>query len=144
MTTRTFTATAEMPVSAEAAFTYLVDPRHRADWQSSLLSVDVPADEEPHLGQAWTELTAVGVRPSLVVVEFAPFRAWAEEGTWRGVRADLRLRFTETAGGCRVRADGEVSGSGAYGLAALASGLVAGRAIAADLGKASRILGERA
>ena len=132
-----------MPHSAEQAFTYLVDPRNRPRWQSSLLSVDVPADEEPHLGQAWSELTAVGVRPHLVVTELVPFRVWAESGTWRGVRADLRLRFTESAGGCRVQAEGEVAGSGPYAVAAAVSGLLAGKAIAADLRKASRLIGEQ-
>ena len=90
-----------MPHPAERAFAYLVDPRVRPVGQSSLLSSDLPDDEEPHLGQAWTELTVVGARPSLVVVEMAPFRTWAERGTWRGVEATLRLRFTATAGGCR-------------------------------------------
>ncbi|CAM3704047.1 SRPBCC family protein [Nocardioides zeicaulis] len=105
--------------------------------------MDVPADEEPHLGQAWSELTAVGVRPHLVVTEFVPFRVWAESGTWRGVRADLRLRFTARGAGCRVQAEGEVSGSGLYAVAALSSGLVAGRAIGADLRKAGRLIEER-
>ena len=122
-----------MTHTAEQAFTYLVDPRLRPEWQSSLLSTDVPEDEEPHLGQAWTELTVVGVRPSMVVFEFVPFRSWAERGTWRGVEATLRLRFTETPRGCRVLAEGEVTGSGVYAVAAGSSGLVAGRAIAADL-----------
>ena len=62
-------------------------------------------------------------------------------GTWRGVEATLRLRFTETAHGCRVRADGEVSGSGVWALAAGSAGLLAGRAIAADLGNAGRVMG---
>jgi hypothetical protein len=130
----------ELTHPAERAFAYLVDPRLRPEWQSSLLSTDTPPDEEPHLGQAWTELTMVGVRPSLVVVEFAPFRSWAERGTWRGVEATLRLRFTETARGCRVHAEGEVSGSGAWSVAARSSGLLAGRAIAADLRKAGRTM----
>jgi hypothetical protein len=103
----------------------------------------VPDDEEPHLGQAWSELTAVGVRPHLVVTEFVPFRTWAERGTWRGVEASLHLRFTARAGGCRVQAEGEVTGSGLYAVAAVSSGLLAGRAIAADLRKAGRILADR-
>ena len=103
----------------------------------------MPADEEPHLGQAWSELTAVGVRPHLVVTEFVPFRVWAESGAWRGVRADLRLRFTALASGCRVDAEGEVSGSGPYAVAAAVSGVVAGRAIAADLRKAGRLIAAR-
>jgi hypothetical protein len=132
-----------MPCSAEHAFTYLVDPRNRPEWQSSLLSTDVPADEEPHLGQTWTELTVLGVRPRLVVVELAPYRSWAERGTWRGVEATLRMRFTGTGRGCRVQAEGEVSGTGLYAVAAGSSGLLAGPAIAADLRKAGRILAER-
>ena len=132
-----------MPHPAERAFAYLVDPRVRPEWQSSLLSTDVPDDEEPHLGQAWTELTVVGARPSLVVVEMAPFRTWAERGTWRGVEATLRLRFTATAGGCRVVAEGEVSGTGVYAVAAAGSGLLAWRAIAADLRTASHRIASR-
>lgn len=132
-----------MPHTPEQAFTYLVDPRNRPEWQSSLLSVDVPDDEEPHLGQAWTELTVVGVRPSLVVTELVPYRTWAEVGTWRGVRASLRLRFTAMSGGCRVTAEGEVSGSGLYAVAAGSSGLLAKRAIAADLRTAGHRIAAR-
>jgi hypothetical protein len=103
----------------------------------------VPEDEEPHLGQAWTELTMVGVRPSMVVIEFVPFRTWAETGTWRGVEATLRLRFTGTTTGCRVVAEGEVTGSGVYAVAAGSSGLLAGRAIAADLRTATHRIAAR-
>ena len=85
----------------------------------------------------------VGVRPSLVVFEFVPFRTWAERGTWRGVDATLRLRFTATPGGCRVTAEGEVSGSGVYAMAAGSSGLLARRAIAADLRTASHRIAAR-
>lgn len=106
--------------------------------------MDVPEDEEPHLGQTWTELTVVGVRPSLVVTEFVPFRVWAERGTWRGVEASLRLRFTGTREGCRVVAEGEVSGAGMYAVAARSSGLLAGRAIAADLKTAGHRIAQRA
>ena len=104
----------------------------------------MPEDEEPHLGQTWTELTVVGVRPSLEVVELVPFRSWAERGTWRGVVATLRLRFTGTLEGCRVVAEGEVSGAGMYAVAARSSGLLAGRAIAADLKTAGHRIAQRA
>jgi hypothetical protein len=104
----------------------------------------VPEDEEPHLGQTWTELTVVGVRPRLEVVEFEPFRSWAERGAWRGVEATLRLRFIATRDGCRVVADGEVSGSGLYAVAAGSSGLLAKRAIAADLRTAGHRIAQRA
>jgi len=132
-----------MPVSAEVAFRYLCDPRNRPEWQSSLRSVTVPDDEEPHLGQAWRETTAVGVRPHMETTELVPFRVWTEVGRWRGVSATLTLHFTHVVGGCRVRADGEVTGRGAWSLPAGAAGLLASQAIAADLRKASRILAAR-
>ena len=130
-------------MSAEAAFRYLSDPRKRPEWQSSLLSVAVPPDEEPHLGQTWSETTAVGVRPHLETTVFEPFRAWAETGHWRGVTATLALHFTDVPGGCRVRATGEISGQGAWAVPAGAAGLLASKAIAADLRKAGRILASR-
>ena len=133
-----------MPVSAEIAFRYLCDPRNRAEWQSSLRSVEVPADEEPHLGQTWRETTSVGVRPQMETTELAPFRVWTERGHWRGVSATLTLHFTDMVGGCRVRAEGEVSGRGGWALPAGAAGLLASQAIAGDLRKAGRILGSRA
>jgi hypothetical protein len=132
-----------VPVSAEVAFRYLCDPRHRPEWQSSLRSVTVPADEEPHVGQAWRETTAVGVRPHMETTELVPYRVWTEVGRWRGVSARLTLHFTDVVGGCRVRADGEVTGRGAWALPAGAAGLLASQAIAADLRKAGRILASR-
>jgi hypothetical protein len=132
-----------MPVSAAEAFRYLCDPRNRPEWQSSLRSVDVPADEEPHLGQAWRETTSVGVRPHMETTELTPYRVWTERGSWRGVTATLSLHFTDVVGGCRVRADGEVSGRGPWVVPATAAGLLASAAIAADLRKAGRILAGR-
>ena len=132
-----------MPVPAKVAFAYLCDPRNRPEWQSSLRSVTVPADEEPHLGQAWRETTAVGVRPHMETTELTPFRVWTERGEWRGVSATLTLSFTEVVGGCRVRATGELAGRGGWALPAAAAGLLASQAIGADLRKAGRILGAR-
>jgi uncharacterized protein YndB with AHSA1/START domain len=140
---RAISATVEYAVPAEVAFRYLADPRNRPEWQSSLLSVEVPTDEVPHLGQAWRERTAIGVRPHMQTTELQPFRVWTERGTWRGVTATLSLHFTDTAGGCRVRAEGEVSGRGIWGIPAGTAGLLASRAIAADLRKAGRILASR-
>ncbi|WP_372496479.1 SRPBCC family protein [Nocardioides astragali] len=133
-------ATVELPVSAEVAFRYLCDPRNRPEWQSSLRSVDVPADEEPHLGQTWRETTTVGLRPHLATTELTPFRLWAEQGRWRGVSATLALHFTDVVGGCRVRAEGEVSGRGPWAAAAVSARLLASQAVAADLRRAGRIL----
>ena len=58
--------------------------------------------------------------------------------------ATLALHFTDVVGGCRVRAEGEVSGRGVWALPATAAGILASAAIAADLRKAGRILAERA
>ena len=60
------------------------------------------------------------------------------------MEATLALHFTDVVGGCRVKADGEVSGSGVWALPATAAGVLASAAIAADLRKAGRILAERA
>lgn len=143
MSGRRFTADVIMPVPAKVAFRYLVDPRNRPEWQSSLRSVEVPADEEPHLGQAWLETTSVGVQPQMETTALTPFRLWTERGTWRGITATLTLHFTDTAGGSRVHAEGEIDGEGPWAVAAAAAGLLAPTAIAADLRKAARILGER-
>ena len=133
-------ATVEMPVPAEVAFRFLCDPRNRPQWQSSLRSVEVTPDEEPHLGQTWRDVTSVGVRPLMETTELLPYKVWTERGSWRGVTATLTLRFTETPGGCRVRAEGEVSGGGPWAVPALVAGLLGSAAIASDLRRASRVL----
>jgi hypothetical protein len=125
------------------AFAYLADPRHRPEWQSSLRSVDVPGDPTPHVGLRWRETTVVGVRPRLVVTERTPYDVWAEQGSWYGVSATLRLRFAPRGEGCRVRAEGEVSGRGPWAVPAMLAGLLAGPAIAADLRRAGRVLTRR-
>ena len=103
----------------------------------------MPADEEPHRGQAWRDTTSVGVRPHMETTELTPYRVWTERGRWRGVSATLTLHFTDVTGGCRVRADAVVEGRGAWAVAALAAGLLGSPAIAADLRKAGRILAGR-
>jgi hypothetical protein len=75
--------------------------------------------------------------------ELTPFRVWAERGHWRGVSATLALHFTDTPHGCRVRAEGEVAGRGPYAVPATLAGLLASRAIAADLRRAGRLLSRR-
>ncbi len=91
-------------------FRYLADPRNRPEWQSSLLSVTLLDRGEPRVGMSWRDNTMVGMRPTMEITELQPFRLWAEEGGWRGVRATLTLRFTAIAPGCRVDALGSLSG----------------------------------
>ena len=121
-------------------FRYLADPRNRPEWQASLLSVTMPDRGEPRIGMRWRETTVVGVRPRMEITELAPFKLWTEHGEWRGVSADLSMRFTAITSGCRVTANGRVSGEGAWAVAARASGRLAGMAIRHDLLRAGEIL----
>lgn len=125
------------------AYAYLSDPRNRPEWQSSLRSVTVPADEEPHLGQRWRETTSVGVRPQMEITEMEPPLVWAERGGWRGVSATLTLGFARTPRGCRVDISGDVTGRGPWSVPAVVAGRLAGIAVAADVRKAGRILERR-
>ncbi len=87
----------------EVAFDYLVDPRNRPEWQSSLNRVE-DVDGEPRVGQTWVDVTKPGVRPAMETTELERPHRWTETGTWRGVSATLTLTFTETATGCDVAA----------------------------------------
>ena len=101
-------------------------------------------DVEPHLGQKWRETTMVGVRPRLEIIRLERPDVWAERGTWRGIVATLVLTFEERTVGCRVLAEGEISGRHVYAAPAAVAGRLAGLAIGADLRKAARLLDRRA
>ncbi len=135
-----FHATVDLAVPLESAYAYLSDPRNRPQWQSSLRSVTVPPDEEPHLGQRWQETTAVGVQPRMQIVEMDPPHVWTEQGWWRGIEATLSLRFARTPHGCRIEISGDVAGRGLWAVPATAAGRLAGIAVAADVRRAGRIL----
>jgi hypothetical protein len=95
---------------------------------------------EPHVGQSWRDNTMAGVRPRMRTTELVPFRVWAEEGTWGGITATLRLHFTAITSGTRVDATGSIAGSGAWSLPVRASGRLAGPAIRHDLARAGDAL----
>ncbi|WP_310526095.1 SRPBCC family protein [Nocardioides sp.] len=142
---RRFRATVDFAVPSSVAFDYLGDPRNRPEWQSSLLSVTLAdRDAQPHLGQTWRETTMVGVCPRMEITRFERPDVWAERGTWRGIEATLVLSFEERSQGCRVVAEGDISGRRAYAAAAAVAGRLAGLAIGGDLRKAARILERRA
>lgn len=143
MSSTPFSATVWMPHPVETVFGYLADPRNRPEWQSSLRSVALADPAGPRVGSTWRETTVVGVRPQLEIVELVPYRRWAERGRWYGVSATLALSFTPTSDGCEVQAAGEVTGTGAWALAAGLAGRLAGRAIAGDLDRAARVLTRR-
>lgn len=138
-----FRASVELPVPIEVAYSYLSDPRNRPEWQSSLRSVTVPSDEEPHLGQRWQETMMIGVRPRMEIVQFQRPVAWAERGAWRGVEMTLALTFEETNEGCVVVVDGTIVGRHLYALPATVAGRLAALAVGGDLRKVKKILGRR-
>jgi hypothetical protein len=121
------------------AFDYLVDPRHRAEWQSSLRRVERVVGE-PGVGQTWVDVTRPGLRPQMTTTVFERPRRWAESGRWRGVTADLRLTFTKTPGGCDVGFDFDVRVLGPVGRVFTALSVPAVRA---DLRRAAGVLARR-
>jgi len=136
-----FAASVELDRPREAVFDYLADPRNRPEWQASLLSVTVrDRDSEPHLGMRWRDNTLALLRPRLEITRLEPPRVWAESGRWHGVRADLTMFFDATPAGCRVRAQGSLSGSGPWAVPVAVAGRLAGPAIGLDLRRAARIL----
>lgn len=126
-------------VSREVAFDYLSDPRRRPEWQSSLARVE-QVDGEVRAGQTWVDVTRPGPRPRMETTELDRPRRWSERGTWRGFVAVLTLDFAEARAGCEVTATMRVSGRGAAALPARVLGLLAPRAVRADLRRAARLL----
>jgi hypothetical protein len=135
-------------VPAERAFDYLVDPRNRPEWQSSLRRVEgVDGDPhvgEPRVGQTWVDVTGPGLRPVMETTVLERATTWTEHGTWRGIEATLTLRFAPAGRGCVVTADARVSGTGPARLLGPLLTRVAALAVHGDLRRAARILSERA
>jgi hypothetical protein len=130
-------------VPVEVAFDYLVDPRNRPEWQSSLRRVEL-ADPVPRVGQRWVDVTSAGVRPAMETTVLDRPVLWTERGTWRGIEAVLTLHFEERGAGCAVRADAVVSGKGPARLLGPVLTRAAALAVPGDLERAARTLAERA
>jgi hypothetical protein len=131
--------TVAFDVAPDVAFDYLVDPRNRPEWQSSLRRVE-DVEGEPRVGQAWTDVTKPGLRPAMRTAVLERPMRWAESGRWRSVRADLTLRFTPAGAGCEVHYDFGLHVLGPVGLAITA---LAVPAVRTDLRRAARILSSR-
>jgi Polyketide cyclase / dehydrase and lipid transport len=129
-------------VPAEVAFDYLVDPRNRPQWQSSLARVE-QADGEPRVGQRWIDVTRPGLRPAMETTELDRPRRWTECGRWRGFSATLTLVFEPADDGCEVRPSMRLDGSGVARPLARALGRVAPYAVRADLRRAAEVLSRR-
>ena len=128
-----------LAVPREVAFDYLVDPRNRPEWQSSLARVSA-VDGEPRVGQTWVDETRPGLKPRMRTTELDRPRRWSESGSWRFVRAELTLVFDDAPGGCTVGYRFRIHALGPIGFAL--SGLAV-RAVRADLRRAARILSSR-
>lgn len=133
---RDFGGRVEFAVPRDVAFDYLVDPHHRAEWQSSLARVSA-VDGAPRIGQTWVDETKPGLKPAMRTTELDRPRLWSESGTWRFVRADLSLTFSDAPGGCTVSYRFRIHALGPVGLAVSA---LSSRAVGADLRTAARIL----
>lgn len=131
-----------LPVSPEVAFDYLVDPAHRPQWQSSLKRVE-DVRGEVGLGQSWTDVTVPGLRPAMRTTAYERPSLWTETGTWRGVRAELTLRFSASGAGCDVSVSTRFSGAGPWRLAVPFVKASAPLAARADLRAAAKILAGR-
>jgi uncharacterized protein YndB with AHSA1/START domain len=120
------------PVPCEVAFDYLADPRHRAEWQSSLSRV-AGVVGEPGVGQRWQDVTRPGLRAAMETTEYDRPHRWAEAGTWRGFRAVLALDFHPAADGCDVEVTASVRARGLLAPIGRLADLVAPYALRSDL-----------
>jgi len=144
MTRREFSTTLDLPHPTKLAFTYLVDPRNRPEWQASLLSVRLEdRDAAAAVGLTWQDTTVAGVKPTMEITELVPYRIFSERGRWGGIEGLLTMRFVATGKGCRLTASGSLEGSGPWSAAVRAAGLLAARSIHSDLQRASQVLTDR-
>jgi len=132
------------PVAAEVAYDYLVDPANRAEWQSSLRTVEDVVGPDGVVGQSWTDVTVPGLRPRMELTEATRPHRWSERGTWRSVEAELTLTFSpDGPDACRVGVSMHLRAGGLLGLPVRVVDRVAPAAVASDLRRAARILGRR-
>ena len=130
----------EFNVPAEVAFDFLVDPANRSRWQSSLRRVEQVTPVLPQVGQTWIDVTAPGLRPAMETTVLDRATTWTERGTWRGISAELTLRFAPRPGGCTVTAEMEVRGSGPLRPVGPVITALGKRAVPADLRRAAALL----
>ena len=138
-----FQVTLELPHPPATLFRFLAEPRNRPRWQASLRTVTDVDDGDPRRGTQWRDVTKVGIKPRMEIIELTPYRVLSETGTWRGVDGLLTLRFVKTQQGTRVTAEGRLIGRGPFAIAAAASGRWAPETIRKDLLRASELLSER-
>jgi uncharacterized protein YndB with AHSA1/START domain len=138
-----------VPVAAppRAVFDYLSDPRRRAEWQPSLRTVDLEDTAPPRVGTRWVDRTTVGAGPRMQITEMVPPGAdgapgaWSEAGTWRGLRAWLRLTFApDGTAGTALGVELSVDGARPWLPVVLVLRALAPSAVRSDLRRAARIV----
>jgi hypothetical protein len=130
-------------VPADVAFAYLVDPHHRAEWQSSLRRVEDVRPALPVVGQTWVDVTVPGPRPLMETTVLERPDTWTEVGSWHGVEATLTLDLAPTSTGCLVVPTFRVSGTGVARPVAFVVDRLAALGVYPDLRRAARILAAR-
>jgi hypothetical protein len=130
----------DFDVPVEVAFDYLVDPRNRPQWQSSLRRIADLSDPVPQVGQTWTDVTAPGIRAAMETTVLDPNTSWTERGTWRGITAELTLQFAPREDGCTVTAEAQVHGRGLLRPFGPVITALARLAVPADLRRAAGLL----
>jgi uncharacterized protein YndB with AHSA1/START domain len=129
-------------VPVEVAFDYLVDPRNRPQWQSSLRRVE-QVDGEVRSGQTWIDVTGPGLRPAMETTVLDRPVCWTERGVWGAIEATLTLRFRPVGARCETTAEVRVVGRGLARPLGPVLARAAALAVPRDLRRAARILSER-
>jgi uncharacterized protein YndB with AHSA1/START domain len=123
------------PSSREVVFDYLVDPRNRPEWQSSLRRVSSVVGDVG-VGQTWVDETKSGIKPRMRTTEYDRPVRWSESGSWRFVRAELTLELEDERAGASSYVDYRFRIHALGPLGALASRLSV-RAVGSDLRRAA-------
>jgi hypothetical protein len=134
----------DFDVPAEVAYDYLVDPRNRPQWQSSLRSVELDGEDPVRTGMRWIDVTRLGLRPEMELVGSDRPDLWTERGRWRGIEAQLTLIFEAAGDGCRVHALFSITGRRLLRPAGPVLGLAGLPVVARDLKRAAGLLSARA
>lgn len=82
-----------LPAPVPALFAYLADPRHRPDWQSSILELRLISEGSPREGMRWTERARGFGRFDMQITEYQLEKRWAERGASSRGEIDLALDF---------------------------------------------------
>ena len=84
----------ELSCPQQRLFRYLADPRHRLEWQSSLVSLEMQSTGDPRIGMRWQECARGLGRFTMEITEHQSHELWAERGSSERGEIDLTLKFS--------------------------------------------------